>query len=128
MENQENKTCGFAFWNVKGEAYRCKLKTVGIAELEDRYKKSLLAIISGSMPPLSTMLDIMHTAIKPWHHGIRLSDVYDMFDSYVEEGGSQIEFYTGPFMKMCRVSGFFPKKKAEDEETQPEEQESQPEN
>lgn len=122
----EDKKIAFAFWQVKGESYKCKLKTAGVIELENRYNKSLLSIISGEMPPLTVMLQIMHTAMQPWKHNITLKDVYNLFDAYTEENGSQIEFYTGPFMEMCKVSGFFPKK-LNQENSQENSQEDNPE-
>ena len=106
----EDKKLAFAFWEVKGESYKCKLKTTGVIELENKYNRSLLSIISGEMPSLTVMLQIMHTAIKPWNHSISINDMYNLFDAYTEDNGSQIEFYTGPFMEMCKVSGFFPQK------------------
>lgn len=100
----------FAFWEVGGKAYKMKLKTPAITELESRYKTNLMNIMGsgqGGMPALSVMLDVAHTAMKDWEHGITKSGVQALFDKYIDEGGSQLEFYTTVYMDIFSVSGFF---------------------
>lgn len=117
-ENIGNIKRGFAYWEVNGESYKLKLKTSGICELEKKYNTSLFNLVSqGNMPSLSIMLDITHAAMKEWQHGVKLSDVQNLFDKYKDEGGSQLQFFTDVYMKIFVVSGFFPQKMAEEMET-----------
>ncbi len=100
----------FAIWNVGENAYRLKLKTPDIVELEGKYKTNLMNIMGsgqGGMPALSVMLDVTHVAMKGMQHGITKAEVQSLFDRYIEEGGSQLSFYMSVYMEIFTVSGFF---------------------
>lgn len=100
----------FALWEVGGQSYKLKLKTPAIVELESKYKTNLMNIMGsgqGGMPALSVMLDVAHAAMKDWNHGITKNGVMDIFNRYVEEGGSQLSFYMTVYMEIFTVSGFF---------------------
>ena len=45
--------------------------------------------------------------MKDWQHGVSKSMVADLFDKYLAEGGSQLQFYTSVYMNIFAVSGFF---------------------
>ena len=100
----------FALWEVGGQSYKLKLKTSAIVELESKYKTNLMNIMGsgqGGMPALSVMLDVAHAAMKYWNHGITKNGVMDIFNRYIEEGGSQLSFYMTVYMEIFTVSGFF---------------------
>lgn len=100
----------FAIWNVRGEDYRMILATPDIVALESKYKTNLMNIMgagNAGMPALTVMLDVTHAALKKFHHGISKDAVMAMFDQYVKEGGSQLNFYTEIYMDIFQVSGFF---------------------
>ena len=100
----------FAIWNVKGEDYKMVLNTQDIVALESKYKTNLMNVMgagNNGMPALSVMLDVTHAALKKFHHGISKDAVMAMFDQYVKEGGSQLNFYTEIYMEIFQVSGFF---------------------
>lgn len=100
----------FALWEVGGQSYKLKLKTSAIVELEGKYKTNLMNIMGsgqGGMPALSVMLDVAHAAMKDWNHGITKKDVMDIFNRYIDEGGSQLSFYMTVYMEIFTVSGFF---------------------
>lgn len=100
----------FALWEVGGQSYKLKLKTSAIVELESKYKSNLMNIMGsgqGGMPALSVMLDVAHAAMKDWNHGITKNGVMDIFNRYIEEGGSQLSFYMTVYMEIFTVSGFF---------------------
>ena len=59
------------------------------------------------MPALSVMLDVTHAAMKDWQHGITKVSVNNLFEKYIEEGGSQLSFYMSVYMNIFSVSGFF---------------------
>lgn len=115
-EAEENKVVEmpkrkpFALWEVGGQSYKLKLKTSAIVELESKYKTNLMNIMGsgqGGMPALSVMLDVAHAAMKDWNHGITKNGVMDIFNRYIEEGGSQLSFYMTVYMEIFTVSGFF---------------------
>ena len=100
----------FALWEVGGQSYKLKLKTPAIVELETKYKTNLINIMGtgqGGMPALSVMLDVAHAAMKDWQHGITKNEVQNLFEKYVNEGGSQLSFYMSVYMEIFAVSGFF---------------------
>lgn len=99
----------FAFWNVCGENHKLRLTPSNIMELERMYKRNLLNLMGDMdhLPSLTTMLQITHAAMKTWQHGLKLATVENLFEKYLEEGGSQLQFYVEVFMKIYTVSGFF---------------------
>ena len=82
----------------------------GIQKLEAKYKTNLMNIMgtgNGGMPALTVMLDVTHEAMKKYNHGVSRTDVNDIFERYLDEGGSQLNFYTEIYMNIFQVSGFF---------------------
>lgn len=106
----------YAVWHIGDEEYKLKLTTAEVVKLESKYKVNLLELLqvdtATSIPPLSIMLDIAHSALQKYHHGIKQTDVYNMFDDYEEQGGSQLKFFAGVFIDLYTVSGFFGEKMA----------------
>lgn len=100
----------YAIWEVGGKTYRLVLRTQDIQELERRYKKNLMNIMgegNEGMPPLTVMLDVTRVAMARQHHGMGRSEIAALFDEYVQEGGSQLDFYMTVYMDIFLVSGFF---------------------
>lgn len=100
----------FQLWEVAGEKYKLKLDTAGISELEQKYKTNLMNVMgtgNGGMPALTVMLDVAHVAMRKYHHGIKREQINALFDKYLDEGGSQLNFYTEVYMGIFTVSGFF---------------------
>ena len=95
-------------WEVcEGEVYKLKLTTSDIVKLEEVLKRNLLTFLSDTTP-LSVMLKITHKSMSKFHHGVKESDVIEMFDRYIENGGSQVQFLTTVFTGIYTVSGFLP--------------------
>jgi len=107
----------YAVWTVGDEEHKLKLKTSSIKDLEVKYKQNLLNLMGSptgaGMPPLATMLDLTHVAMKEFHSGLKPKEVDDIFDKYIDEGGSQLDFYMNVYMKIFTVSGFFSETLAE---------------
>lgn len=107
----------FAIWTVGDVDYKLKLKTSHIRELEEKYKQNLMNLMGSNtgagMPPISTMLDITYAAMKDYQHGMKSKDIEGIFDVYIDEGGSQLDFYMNVYMNIFTVSGFFSKDLAE---------------
>ena len=101
------KRIPFATWTVDEVEYKLKLTTGAITKLEEKYKTNLMNLIDSGIPPLSIMLAITHAALGKYHHGIKESDVKDMFDTYLDEGGSQTAFLTDVIMPIYQASCFF---------------------
>lgn len=98
----------FATWEVDEKEYKLKLSTSSICKLEEKLGTSLINVMgNGGMPPLSTMLTVTHVAMKDYNANVKRSDMDNIFDKYIENGGSQLEFFTEVFMNIYQVSGFF---------------------
>lgn len=107
----------FCEWTVDGQTYRLKLKTSDVVALENKLKKSLLDLLDVKtgmgLPTLTTMLTIVYYAMRSWQLNIKESDVMNIFDKYIEEGGSQIDFYVNVVLEIYVVSGFLSVKMAQ---------------
>jgi len=104
----ENKRIPYAVWKVGDEEYKLKLTTSAITKLEQEFKTNLLNILMNqSMPSLFVMLKITHSAMQKFNHGIKEKEVQELFDQYLEDGGSQTEFLTDVILPTFQASGFF---------------------
>ena len=106
----------FALWHVGDRDIKLKLKTSTTCELERKYGRNLLSIMGegdGGMPAITVMLDIVYAAAKDWNHGLKKSTITDLYDEWLAEGGSMIQFYTGVYMDVFLVSGFFSEAQAD---------------
>lgn len=104
------KKAPFAYWEVGGRSYKLKLTTSVICQLENKYRRNLLDLLftdGSTVPPLALMLTIVHGAMKTWEHGIKYESVQNLFDKYLEEGGTQMTFMTDVLIPVYGVSGFF---------------------
>lgn len=104
----------FHIWKVAENEYKLKLSTTNICMLEEKYKRNLLDLVSaGSIPPLNLMLTIIQAAMLPWHHGIKYKNVQSIYETYVENGGSQTDLVSNVLMPTLAVSGFFTQDQAD---------------
>lgn len=111
----EKKRIPFVVWKVDDAEYKLKLTTGAIVKLEEQFKTNLLNLIDG-VPALKVMLTITHAAMLKYHHGIKYKEVEDLFEKYIEEGGSQTAFMTDVFIPIYQASGFFSGSTAEEME------------
>lgn len=105
----EPKRRPFHLWEVDGVGHKMKLKTGMIAQLENKYRRNLLNIVSDDgIPPLSVMLTVAQAAITPWEHGITYQNVEKLYEKWLEvDGGSQTDFLSKVIIPTMAVSGFF---------------------
>lgn len=113
LEEERQKRKPFCYWTVGGRDYRLKLKGQNIERLENKYKCNIMNLVN-DLPPLSVMLTIIQAAMQPWEHGVKYSDIVNLYDKYVEEGGSQVNLYKDVIIQTLAVSGFFTQKMAEE--------------
>lgn len=113
LEEERQKRKPFCYWTVGSRDYRLKLKAQNIERLENKYKCNIMNLVN-DLPPLSVMLTIIQAAMQPWEHGVKYSDIVNLYDKYVEEGGSQVNLYKDVIIQTLAVSGFFTQKMAEE--------------
>lgn len=103
----------YALITIGGKDYRCRLSARSCVELERKMGKNPMNIFmkmaDGSVyPNLDDMMMIFHASLQKFHHSINLEETYDIFDEYVDEGKTLIDFI--PFiLQIFQVSGFVPK-------------------
>lgn len=106
----EQKKKPFAYWTIGETEYKLKLKTPEVCRLEEKFKTNLLGVLTGKdIPPLSIMLTVVQAAMQSMNHKVKFTDVQEMFDQYVDEGGTQLTLFTDVIMDILTVSGFFTK-------------------
>lgn len=118
MEERKKIRPAFAYWKVGEEQLQLKLTTPEILELEKKFRKNLISLIGDedNLPPLTTMLQIIHAAATPWKHGIKLKDIMNEYEKYTAEGGTQLNLYVDVYLQIFMVSGFFSTSMVEDME------------
>lgn len=109
---EEKKRSPFHYWTVGGREYRLKLKAATINKLENKYRQNLMNMID-EIPPLSVMLTIIQAAMEPWEHGLSYPKVQNLYDSWTEEGGNQMDLFTKVIIPTMAVSGFFTPEQAD---------------
>lgn len=108
FEEAKKKRKPFALWKVADEDYRLKLRSDMVCKLEDKYRTNILNLITGEgLPPLAIMLTVIQAAMCTYNHGIKLKDVQAIYETYLDEGGSQIQLLTDVIFPILSVSGFF---------------------
>ena len=118
IEERKKKRPAFVFWDIGNESLKLKLTTPQVLELEKRYRKNLISMLGDedNIPPLTTMLQVIHAAALPWRHVIKLKNIIELYDKYQEQGGTQINLYIDIYMQIFMVSGFFSDSVVEDME------------
>lgn len=114
LEEVKKKRRPFHYWTVNGVDHKMKLATGMVLKLENKYRTNVLNLVmNDSIPPLSVLLTVAQAAISPWENHTTLEKVQKFYDKYLEEGGSQLEFYKRVIIPTLAVSGFFTEEQAE---------------
>lgn len=108
IEKKRPKRRAFHIWKVGGMEYKLKLTTSIITQLENKYRRNLMMLLTdGDLPPLAVMLTVVQGAMTPWNHGTSYTDVQKIYDKWTEDGGNQTEFFKNIIIPTLAVSGFF---------------------
>ena len=119
LEEAKKKRKPFHRWEVSGVEHKMKLNTGMIAKLENKYGTNVMNLVmTDEIPPLSVMLTVAQAAIAPWEHGCNTEKVSQIYESWLEEGGSQSRMLQDVILPTLLVSGFFTEKEAEKVEKQ----------
>lgn len=118
IEEHKKARAAFAIWEVGEERLQLKLTTAEIIELEKKFRKNLISLMGDedNIPPLTTMLQIIHAAATPWRHGLKLRDIMNYYERYKDAGGTQLNLYVDIYIQIFMVSGFFSPSMVEDME------------
>ena len=86
----------FTTFKTKDKEYQCRLNVKALVNLEKRLGKNPVSVFMGikkdELPKMEDMLIIFHESLQPMNHGITMDEVYDIYDNYIEEGNTYIDF------------------------------------
>lgn len=93
-------------------SYKLRLNTRASISLEKALGKSPLSVFmeldNGEMPKLTDMLMILQACLQPYHHGMNMDKVYDLFDDYVADGHTLFDLVP-VFIEVFQESGYLGK-------------------
>lgn len=92
------------------KTYKLRLNTRGIVLLEKQLGCNPLSIFGNgeTVPTITIMVAVLHSALQQYNHGITLNDAYDIFDEYLADGHSTVDFIP-VILDIYRASGIIPK-------------------
>ncbi len=98
----------YVLWTVNGDDYKLKLSSSAITQLERRFNKSLLdAVLDDGIPTVGVMITLLQAAMQKFHHGIKSYTVENIYDNYIDNGGTQITLLTDIIYPLMYDAGFF---------------------
>ena len=98
-------------FEVGAKTYKLRLSTRNIVLLEKQIGCNPLHIFGASgdtVPTVTVMVAVLHAALQQYNHGITLNDAYDIFDEYLAEGRSTVDFLP-VILDVYKASGIIPK-------------------
>lgn len=101
----------YVSFEVGAKTYKLRLSTRYIVLLEKQIGCNPLHIFGESgdtVPTVTVMVAVLHAALQQYNHGITLNDAYDIFDKYLAEGRSTVDFLP-VILDVYKASGIIPK-------------------
>lgn len=95
--------------------YKLRLNTRAVIALEKNIGCNPLSIFIGPnggerVPAITEMVAILHASLQAYEHGITLNDTYDIFDAYLDDGHTPLDF-VAVIMEVYKVAGIMPRDK-----------------
>lgn len=93
-------------FNVGEKEYKLRLSTRAIIALEKQLGCNPVAIFGDGdkIPTITTMVQILHAAMQQYNHGVTLNDAYEVYDRWLEDGHSMMDFLP-IIVELYKVSG-----------------------
>ena len=90
--------------------YKLRINTRNVVQLEKTLGCNPLAIFGDgeTVPTITVMVSVLHAALQQYHHGIGINEAYDIFDEYLADGNTAIDFVP-VILEIYKVSGLVPK-------------------
>ena len=92
------------------KTYKLRINTRAIVALEKALGCNPLAVFGDgeTIPTITSMVAVLHASLQQYQHGISMSDAYDIYDAYLADGNTAIEFVQ-VMLEIYKVSGLIPK-------------------
>lgn len=96
----------FLDFNAGEKTYQLRLSTRAIVSLEKMIGCNPIAIFGNgdTVPPVTTMVQILHASLQQYNHGITLDDAYSIFDTWLADGHTITDFIA-VIIEIYKVSG-----------------------
>ena len=91
--------------------YKLRLNTRNTVALEKQLGCNPIMIFGAdgeTIPTVSAMVVILHQSLQTYEHGITLEKAYDIFDQYLEDGNTAVDFVK-VIMEIYKASGIVPR-------------------
>lgn len=77
-----------------GNAYQLRIGTRNTVALEKLLGKNPVQAIfgGGEMPTVTSLVQVLHMALQERHHGMSMDKTYDVFDAYLADGHTPMDF------------------------------------
>ena len=97
-------------FTVGNKEYKLRLNTRSVVLLEKQLGCNPLTIFGdgNTIPTITVMVSILHSALQAYQHGITLNDAYDIFDEWLNEGNATTDFIP-VILDIYKASGIIPK-------------------
>lgn len=100
----------YSEFDFNGTEYKLRLGSRDIVKLEKKLGGNpmniFMAVQNDELPKLEAVILILHAAMNKYHSNVVLNDVYDMYDEYIEDGGTYMDLIP-VLLDVFKVSGFF---------------------
>ena len=89
--------------------YKLRLSTRSVVVLEKQLGCNPLAIFGNgdTIPTITSMVAILHASLQQYNHGITMDDAYDIFDKWLDDGHSTVDF-VNVILDIYKTSGIVP--------------------
>ena len=86
--------------------YKLRLNTRSLVMLEKALQCNPLSIFGNgdTIPTITTMVNVLFASLQQYEHGIDLNKAYDIFDDYIADGHTAVEFIP-VILEIYKVSG-----------------------
>lgn len=100
----------YSEFEVNGTEYKLRLGARDIVKLEKKLGGNpmniFMAVEQNQLPPLEAVILILQASMTKYHSNMNVNDVYDLYDEYMEAGGTYMDLIP-VLLDIFKVSGFF---------------------
>ena len=110
--------------------YNCILNTLALVDAESVLKTNPINIFvtaENELPKLNDLLVILYMSMRKFNHGIKLAEIYDIYDDYIDNGGDFTTLMVF-IMNLFEESGIMKTKKSPENKTDNTEQDTESKN
>lgn len=92
--------------NIGDKSYKLRLNTRNTVSLEKAINNNPLGIFGAGdrIPTVTEMVHILHYSLQQYQHNLDINDAYEIFDSYIADGKTNIDFIK-EIVEIYKVSG-----------------------